>query len=583
MVNSQVLELGPCWRPVQGRLAGIEHADFGRRLWQRDPRLWSTKPAVQENIANSLGWLDVVDRVEKRLGEIDTFIRGVKGAGFKHAVHMGMGGSSLAPLVFQKMFAGSPGGVPVEILDSTDPHTILDLERRLPPAQTLFIVASKSGTTSEPNAFMEYFFQKVKAVKGARAGENFVAVTDPGTSLVKTAEDRRFRHTFLNYADIGGRYSALSLFGLVPAALMGVDITAVLHRARTMLQASSADIPARDNPGLILGAVLGELARVGRDKITFLTQGSMTALAMWIEQLLAESTGKEGRGLVPVVGEPAGGPHVYGQDRLFVYIGMKASGANSLQRSAEVLQDAGHPVIRLEIEDRLDVGQEFLRWEIATAYAGAILGINPFDQPDVQESKEKTTALLEQLQATGSLPTGGPTLAKGPIEFYGDGNPESPEKLVWDLFSRTGPGDYFCIQGFLPELAEVDEALEHIRVRVRDRLQIATTNGYGPRFLHSTGQLHKGGPNTGVFLQITSDDEEDADVPGTGYSFGALEKAQALGDLETLKGRGRRIVRAHLRGRPLESLRALQEVLAGSLVAAPAYPGAEPEQGQVCQ
>ena len=559
--DRQILSLGPYERDLQDHIVLLEQKQFAVRLWQKDPTLWKTDPGSRTTIPNGLGWLHGIEKMEEQMNHLFDFASEVRTAGFRHVLDMGMGGSTLAPLAIQHIFPTGRNGIPLTVLDTTDPETILKIERQLPVAETLFIVASKSGTTAENVAFGEYFYTKVTALKGNRAGENFVAITDPGTPLVERAKERGFRKTFLNFPDIGGRYSALSYFGLLPAALMGVDIAELLGRALRMKHACASCAPARENPGMTLGAVLGALARSGRDKVTLLLPDNLATLGMWLEQLLAESTGKEGTGILPVVGEIPISMSVYGEDRLFIYIRLKDEVDESLEQGIAALQKAGQPVVTLLMDDRLDLGQEFFRWEIATATAGAILGINPFDQPNVQESKDITNRLLEEVRKTGRLSDPSPALREEPLRFYGTQQGKTGEEVLKAFFNQARAGDYVALQAYLPETLAITEALQGIRMRLRDRLHLPTTLGYGPRFLHSTGQYHKGGPNTGLFLQLTVDAKEDAPVPGSPYTFGVLRAAQSLGDFEALQKHERRVVRIHLGADPIQGLAALSREL----------------------
>lgn len=566
-MDRQQLELGSSQSGVQERIGALAAEDFGVRLWRKDASLWTADPKGQTIVANALGWLRVVEAMEEAVGDLEAFRREVRQAGISHVVHMGMGGSSLAPLVFQRTLAEGAEGLLLTVLDTTDPATILAVERSVPLEQTLFIVASKSGTTAEPNAFGEYFFDKVKARRGERAGEQFVAITDPGTPLVALAAARHFRRTFLNFADIGGRYSALSYFGLVPAALMGANVGELVQRARLMETACAAAVPVPRNPGVVLGAALGELASRGHDKVTFLMPGSINALGMWLEQLIAESTGKEGRGLLPVAGEAVGAPNVYGRDRVFVHIRLAREPDATLDASVEKLRAAGQPVITITMDDRLELAQEFYRWEIATATAGAVVGINAFDQPNVQESKDNTNRLLAAVRQSGALPEPQPVVTDGALRFYADGAAGSVTDLLARFLAPAAAGHYVALQAYLTETPGTEAALERIRLRIRDARHVATTVGYGPRFLHSTGQFHKGGPNTGLFLQVTADDPEDAPLPGEPYGFSTFKAAQALGDLQALQQHGRRAVRVHLGRDVAAGLARLDEAIASALEA----------------
>jgi glucose-6-phosphate isomerase len=564
-LDRQVLDLGEDESRVRERLASLDQEQFGTRLWRKDPSLWKSAPQDQKVIVNALGWLHVAEKMGENVQELGDFLAEVRDAGFRHVVHMGMGGSSLAPLVFQRTFKPATDALPLTVLDTTDPATILKIERSVPLAETLFIVASKSGTTAEPLAFGDYFYAKVQALKGDRAGENFISITDPGMPLEKLSHERGFRRVFLNFADIGGRYSALSYFGLVPAVLMGVDVAELLLRALRMEHACASCVPVAENPGVLLGAAMGELARHGRDKVTFLVPDSVSTLGMWLEQLLAESTGKEGTGLLPVAGEPLGEPAVYGDDRFFAYVRLRDGGDEAQERGVTALREAGHPFVTIQIDDRLDLGQEFIRWEIATATAGAILGINAFNQPNVQESKDNTNQLLAVVRKKGQLPQEKPALVEGPLSLYVEDAAPTVAATLARFLDQKRPGDYVALMAYLTEEPETEQALQAIRLRLRDGLCLVTTLGYGPRFLHSTGQFHKGGPNTGLFLQLTADDTEDADVPGKPYTFGVLKRAQALGDLEALRKHGRRVVRIHLGANAAEGLEVLQKVLEGVL------------------
>lgn len=558
-LDRQAISLGPYDPAFRKRMIRLEQQGFTDRLWRKDASLWKKDVKAHEMIGQSLGWLHVAEKMEENLDAVTRFATEIKAMGFQHVVHIGMGGSSLAALVFQRTFPQAREGLPLTVLDSTDPATILDIERSIPLRHTLFIAASKSGTTAEEIVLSEYFYMKVKAIKGEKAGENFIAITDPGTLLAQKADQRGYRRTFLNFGDIGGRYSALSYFGLVPAALTGVDISELLVRALRMLHACSSCVPVNENPGVVLGAVLGELARRGRDKITFLMPHVIETLGMWLEQLLAESTGKEGTGILPVSGEPPGFPSVYGEDRLFVQIRLKGEADEDLDNSITALRRAGHPIVTISMDDLLDLGQEFFRWEMATAAAGAILGINAFDQPNVEESKGNTNRLLERVRKGERLPEVTPILSEGPLHLYGREKEKTVKDCLHAFFARARPGDYIALQAYLPETNAIDQKVQAIRRRLRDGLHLATTLGYGPRFLHSTGQFHKGGPNHGLFLQIIADEAEVVPVPGAPYSFGLFKHAQALGDLQALRKHRRRVLRIHLGSDVIKGLEALAQ------------------------
>ncbi|MCL6106807.1 MAG: hypothetical protein M1309_05610 [Actinobacteria bacterium] len=561
-LGRQRLELGNFQEGVEARLAALNEAGFGRRLWGKDPSLWTEAPSRQEEIKNSLGWLDVAGAMTANLDLLQMLAHEARATGFVRVVHMGMGGSSLAPLVMGLILPAGGRGLPLTVLDTTDPATVLKVDQAEPLENTLFIVASKSGTTAEPHAFHQYFYHALSRIKGNRAGENFIAITDPETPLAKSAKEDGFRHIFLNFPDIGGRYSALSFFGMVPAALAGFDTGRLLDRALAMESACGGEAAAPENPGLVLGAVLGELGRHGRDKITFLAEDKIAPLAMWLEQLLAESTGKEGKGLLPVAGEELAEPGVYGSDRLFVHLRLGAG--DSLDQGVGKLKDAGQPVVTIDLNDPYDLGQEFFRWEIATATAGAIIGINPFDQPNVQESKDNTNLLLAQVDRSGELPAESPLIVEEPLSLYHEAFIPAAGSITDALnrfLSQARPGDYLALMAYLTESEGAGRQLAQIRSRAGQRLRLATTLGYGPRFLHSTGQFHKGGPNSGLFLQLTCDDTRDVQIPGAGYGFSTFKQAQALGDLEALRRHGRRVARLHLGADIGRGLARLAEIL----------------------
>ncbi len=518
------------------------------RLNAHDATLWSMHPETVRQIADSLGWLDVMGPMAKVWPELVRFRDDARLDGFTHAVLLGMGGSSLISILWTRVFGRSDTGLVLSVLDSTDPDVITELEATLPLGETLFLVASKSGTTTEPNAFHRYFWRRLEE-RGHDPRPSFVAITDPGTTLADEATQEHWRHVFLNPPDIGGRYSALSLFGLVPAALMGIDGEELLQRAAAMREALHA--PADSNPGLELGAILGGAVQSGRDKVTLLCTPRLQAFATWLEQLLAESTGKAGTGVVPVAEPDLAAPAVYGADRLLVRL-----------RLADDLPDAawdayaGHPRIAFTLPDTAQLGAEFLRWEAATALAGRVLGINPFDQPNVQESKDNTRDMLQAFQQHGRLPE-----VESVPSLYATSPALGPLLSGW--LAGTEPGQYLAIMAYVPYDAEMDEKLSRLQVLLRDRLKMPVTVGYGPRFLHSTGQMHKGGPATGRYLQLTAAAERVAglDVPGSGYTFNILIQAQSLGDLKALAGRGRPVMTVNLGGDPKAGLARLLDAL----------------------
>ena len=547
---------------VQATLAKLDEQKFCRRLWERDASLWKHEPEHQRIIKNALGWLSVPLSMLEQVDEILKFVEEVKGAGFKHAVVLGMGGSSLCPDVCRATFGTAPGFLELQVLDSTVPASVARVEKSVDVAKTLFLVSSKSGGTAETTSFYNYFYDRVGSVKGERAGENFVAITDPGTSLEKLALQQGFRRVFHGQPDIGGRYSALSNFGMVPAALAGVDVRAMLANAVDLVRVCSTGVPAGEIPGAWLGVMMAEAARVGRDKMTLVISPQVATFADWAEQLIAESTGKEGKGLVPVAGEALGEPAVYGNDRLFVNMKLASQTEEEVERRLQALEAAGHVVIRIELQHVLDLGREFFRWEVAAATAGALLGINPFDQPNVQESKDNTNRLLVQFRSEGRLIEDAAVTESEGIGFYCDGATRSSLERVMKpraitdylaaFLGQARPGDYVALLAYLEPSREHKAGVESIRRRLRDALRLATTVGFGPRYLHSTGQLHKGGAANGLFIQVTADDAADLPVPGERYSFSVLKQAQARGDLQSLESKNRRVVRFHL-GKSIES------------------------------
>jgi glucose-6-phosphate isomerase len=550
---------------LRALLDDLEKKEFGRRLWAKDGRLWKTGDSDLAQISNSLGWLELPRIMKERIPEISDFAETVWRNGFTHVVHMGMGGSSLAPLVFERLFAPVPPGLPIHILDSTDPSTIAQLERQVTLETTLFIVASKSGTTTEPSAFNDYFYDRLQTIKGDKAGENFVAITDPDTQLVELAQKRGFLKTFLNFSDVGGRYSALSFMGLVPAALMGLDVRKMVTSASAMAEACSSSVRESENPGIVLGALMGVMAKAGVNKLTFLMDRELSTVGMWLEQLIAESTGKEGTGILPVTGEPAAEPSFYADDRLFVSLREDVQVSDECSDRLEQLDAAGFPIVSIAIRDRMDVVQEFFRWEIATAVAGSVLRINPFDQPNVQEAKDATRKLLDRLEKNGSLVEPTPTALEGGLSLFWREGGGSIENILRNFLLQSREGDYFSIQAYIAEETETEGLIEMIRLRLRDYFCLATTVGYGPRLLHSTGQLHKGGPDSGLFIQLTAPDLVDLPIPGKPYTFGVLKRAQALGDYEALVQHGRRALRVDLGSDPKTGLLVLQGVLERTL------------------
>lgn len=549
-LNRQTHKLSPeLEKAVAASVESWRHDGNVRRLWAGDASLWTGSDE-----AKWLGWLDIVAEQHKRIASLSKLTGDIRGRDFSNIVLLGMGGSSLGPEVFAETFGRQKDHPELLVLDSTDPAQIRTIESRIDPARTLFIVSSKSGTTLEPNILKQYFFECVKRAVGAeQAGSRFIAVTDPGSKLQTIAERDRFRHVAFGIPSIGGRYSVLSDFGLVPAVVMGLDVGRLLEAAQIMVRSCGADVPPADNPGVMLGTVLGVLGKSGRDKITIVASRGIADFGAWLEQLLAESTGKRGKGLIPVDAESLGSPDVYGQDRLFVYARMSEEADVKQDQAVDALERAGHPVVRIAVADRYHIGQEFFRWEFATAVAGAILGINPFDQPDVEASKDKTRELTTAYERSGTLPPETALFEEGGLALFADErNAKAFVKaatLVDHLathFARIRDGDYCALLAYVERNKQHREALQDIRVLIRDRKRVATCLGFGPRFLHSTGQAYKGGPNTGVFLQITCDDATDLKVPGQKYTFGVVEAAEARGDFEVLAKRDRRVLRVHL-------------------------------------
>lgn len=526
-----------------------------RRLWAGDKSLWT---GTDED--KWIGWLHIIEQELADLDRLRAFAEQVKQAGFTDVVLLGMGGSSLGPEVLGETFGRQAGSPHFHMLDSTDPAQIKTIEQAIDLGKTLFIVSSKSGSTLEPNIFMDYFFDRVSAVKGKdKAGEHFVAVTDPGSPLERRATELRFTCVFHGAPSIGGRYSVLSKFGLVPAAAMGVDVRRLLETTRTMQRSCGADVPPSENPGVQLGVAIGVAAtRFGRDKVTIIASPGIADFGAWLEQLLAESTGKQGRGLVPLAGEPLTMPERYGSDRFFAYLELDGQ-VDPLQRQGvEALERAGHPVVRIRVKDVWHIGQEFFRWEIATAVAGSIIGIDPFNQPDVEASKDKTRALTDAYEKSNRLPEDAPVFRENGVALYADprnaaelGRHNTLAGYLKSHFGRVHAGgkggDYVALLAYIERNAAHTRALTEMRARIRDKTRAATCLGFGPRFQHSTGQAYKGGPNSGVFLQVTCDDPADIGVPGHSYSFGVVKAAQASGDLAVLVERDRRALRVHLK------------------------------------
>jgi len=543
-----------------------------RRLWQRDATLWT---GTDE--ANWLGWLGITEDQIAQHENLRKVAEDAKTGGFSDILLLGMGGSSLCPEVLRMTYGKTAGYPELHVLDSTDPAQIKSFQDKIDLAKTLFIVSSKSGSTLEPNIFKQYFFEQVKKAIGAdKAGSRFIAITDPGSKMQKVAEGDKFRHIFFGLPSIGGRYSALSNFGMVPGAVMGLDTKKFLERTEEMVQACASCVPVEENPGVVLGLILGSAARAGRDKVTIITSPGIFDLGAWLEQLLAESTGKQGKGIIPVDRESIGAPEVYGNDRVFAYLRLES--APDAQQDAKVaaLEKANQPVVRISLTDPYDLGQEFFRWEIATAVAGSIIGINAFNQPDVEASKIATRNLTTEYEKTGSLPAEKPILEDKGVKLFTDeknaaelakaaGSDKSLVGYLKAHFGRMKAGDYFALLGYIQMNEAHEAALQAMRHAVRDKKHVATCLGFGPRFLHSTGQAYKGGPNSGVFLQLTCDDAKDLPVPEQKYTFGVVKAAQARGDFQVLAERGRRALRVHLGSDLAAGLRTLQDAVKQAL------------------
>jgi transaldolase/glucose-6-phosphate isomerase len=552
---------------------------YVKRLWAKQADLWSDDAAEQKKIVNRLGWLESPELMSKNLPRLLRFAATARRDGFGHVLLLGMGGSSLAPEVMRAILAAdaAKGAPALTMLDSTDPAAVRMVADTVPLDRTLVIVASKSGTTIEPNVLSAYFRERLAAAGVTQPARHLVAVTDEGTPLHELAQREGYREVFVNPADIGGRYSALSYFGLVPAALMGLDVSSLLAWGRGMALLCGPTNAISQNPGVALGIVMGVAARTGRDKLTLITGPRLRPFGLWVEQLIAESTGKRGTGIVPVVGEPLGPASVYGPDRLFVRLRVHGGDPEEHDRDGKVerLRASGFPIVTIRLKDASAIGAEFVRWEIATATAGAILDINPFDEPNVQQAKDATRTLLARHAAEGQLTEASPHVS-------GDGAHLTFDAATWDRIGTGGleprtalarflglvePTDYVALLAYLPSDAALAEPLAAARAAIRDRTRAATTFGYGPRYLHSTGQLHKGGPNSGVFVILTAQPVRDVPIPGEPYSFGTLERAQALGDFQSLEAAGRRVVRVHV---PAPTVAAVGQVCALIRAALPA-------------
>jgi transaldolase / glucose-6-phosphate isomerase len=553
MIDRQTRKLPPdLEKQVKATLDDWRENGKVRRLWAHDASLWT---GTDEG--NWLGWLGITEDQLAHIGALKAIAEDARTTGFTHALLLGMGGSSLCPEVMAKTFGKLSGRPQLHVLDSTDPAQIKAIEESIDLKKTLFIVSSKSGSTLEPNIFKQYFMERARSVLGAEAPKHFIAVTDPGSKLQQIAESEGFRNVFFGVPSIGGRYSALSNFGMVPAAVMGVDVARFLDGVDLMVHSCRPSVPADENPGVVLGAIMGTLANRGRDKVTIITSPAIFDLGAWLEQLLAESTGKQGKGLIPVDRERLGAPDAYGNDRLFAYIRLDKGADPKQDAAVDALEKAGHPVVRIALADTYDIGQEFFRWEVATAVAGSIIGIDAFNQPDVEAAKVEARKLTNEYEQKGSLPAEKPIIEDGGFKLYSDprnaaelakaaGGDKTAAGYLRAHLGRLRAGDYFATLAYVRMNEAHEQELQAMRHAVRDSRRVATCLGFGPRFQHSTGQAYKGGPNSGVFLQITCDDAVDLPVPQQKYTFGVVKAAQARGDLQVLADRGRRALRVHI-------------------------------------
>ncbi|MDZ7362772.1 MAG: glucose-6-phosphate isomerase [candidate division KSB1 bacterium] len=556
------VSLGDYQAAVEKALVELRDNNIMARIWKHDHTVWKPNPT---EISNRLGWLHSPEVMMEAIPEITALVDELRAEGYAHALLLGMGGSSLAPEVFRFTFGVKPGYLDLAVLDSTDPDAVLAHAKRLDPAKTLFIVSTKSGGTVETFSFFKYFYNwTAEKIGHEKTGAHFIAITDPGSGLADAAKKYNFRKTFLNDPNIGGRYSALSYFGLVPAALIGMDLKLLLERAATM--ASNSALHGGDNSSAMLGAIMGELAVAGRDKVTLAASPPLKSFGAWAEQLIAESTGKEGKGILPVDGEEIGAPNVYANDRLFVYL--RLEGDSTHDAKVEALRQAGHPVVQLNLRDLHDLGAEFFRWEMATIVAGWRLGINPFDQPNVESAKVLARQMVAAYQKSGKLPEQAPSLRARGVAVYSDFPAQSLQEALNKFLAQAQSGrSYVALHAFVQPAPETDVALQKLRTKIQTRLRLATTVGYGPRFLHSTGQLHKGDAGNGLFIQFTSDPMQDAAIPDeagearSSMTFGVLKLAQALGDRQALLNTGRRVIRFHLGKNVVGGLQKLAEMI----------------------
>jgi transaldolase / glucose-6-phosphate isomerase len=564
----QKISYGKSESQVKEALKSLDEKQYTRRLFAKDAYLWKSDEKSVKAIKNRLGWLNINDFIE-RTEEIENFAKKIKNEKFKYIVLLGMGGSSLCPEVARETFGSKSGFPQLIMLDNTDPAAVKYVESKVEILKTLFIVASKSGTTTETLSFYKYFYDVVQGKGVNKPGSHFIAITDPGTPLEQEAKSEGFRKAFINPEDYGGRYSALSYFGLVPMALIGIDIKKILGNARQMEISSGAFIPSTANPSISLGTFLGINQKQGRDKVTFILSQSVSAFGFWVEQLIAESTGKEGTGLLPVEGETPGKPEVYGTDRVFTYMYTSNDDNEKNEKKLKALEKAGHPVVKIELQNKLALGAEFIKWELATATAGRILNVNPFDEPNVAESKKNSKDLLNEWKEKGTFGEGEPILQDGEIvifcnesaDWMFEGHRKSIKAFLNKFVKLANSPDYLALLAYFLQTPERTKILQSIRLKLRDKQMVATTLGFGPRYMHSTGQLHKGGPNNGVIILFTYDSEEDLNIPGNDYGFATLQKAQALGDFRSLNDKKRRVIRIHLGKNVEHSLKKLESSL----------------------
>lgn len=564
--GSQEIDYGENETEIKFAYSSLDEKQIARRIFSKDPFVWKSDKKQVEAISNRLGWLNIEDFIN-RADDIIVFTNEIKKEQFKYVVLLGMGGSSLCPEVVRETFGSKSGYPKLIMLDNTDPAAVKDVESQIELGKTLFIVASKSGTTTETLSFDHYFFNLLIEKGIDYPSKHFIAITDEGTPLQDEAKERKFRKVFTNPGDYGGRYSALSYFGLVPMALIGVDIKEILHNAHQMEISCGPFIPSGSNPAIALGTTFGMNAKLGRDKATFVLSDSISAFGYWVEQLIAESTGKEGNGILPVAGEDLGKPEVYNDDRVFIYLHAGNDEKQNEERKLNALQKARHPVIKIDLKNKLALGAEFFRWELATATAGKIINVNPFNEPNVAESKKNSKDLLNEWKEKGSFGEGEPVLNQQDISIYfnkdTDWAPGGKSLSAFlNAYTKLAKSpDYFSMLAYFLQTPQRQKLLHSIRMKLRNNLKVATTLGYGPRYMHSTGQLHKGGPNKGVFIMFTYEAEDDLPIPGKDYGFATLQRAQALGDFRSLNDKNRRVIRIHL-GRNIEqALKKINEII----------------------